>query len=398
MLMVMTRTLTSLCAFFFLRSVTAAVSEDEPRDCSSADQSSCRAVPSWTQAAASEDEGLELLQFKGSEKTKKICPVPNMTQYAPLAKYCPKTLPGDKKEEFSSCLEENRHFTQFANAWEKCGLLADCGAVMLWSDGNYYLRRATDPDSHVVVANVKLWNYDCQASKQEAKALEKMAEDKAQEIVKKERRKLNEKEQAEAHAIKGHLEAELQEIKDEASRVEEEEQKFVTETELKASALHERAHNLADTTAKVTQDATQARNRLDKANKVEAQAEYLVFHDEGLKMTKEEAAKKVAEEQTQIEATNAQFKEISNEATSLSKQIKEIQAHMDAVKNDDEKKIAQAKVKTWAANEKKDKLVTELHDLSLKRADVEEKLNAKKQKLKEGQAELNDMEEQMKEA
>lgn len=390
----MTRTGTSLLSFFFLCSATAAVPDDESRACSAADQSNCRVAPSWTQALAAEDEGLELLQFKGSEKTRKICPVPDVANYAPTAKYCPKHLPGENTT-ISTCVEKNRHFTQLENAWEKCGLLEDCGAVMQWSDGMYYLRRTTDPDSLSFVAGVKLWNYECQASKDEALALEKMADTKAKELIKEKRWKVMQKEKADFQEVNSHLQGELQSIKEETSRVEEEEMKLITEANLKEEALHEQAQKLQDTTAKVTKDATLAKERLDKANKLEAEAQNLIFHDEGLKMTKEQAAQKVAEETTELQTTNTHLQEISKEATSVAAQIKEIQARMDDVKSNSQEKIAKANVQTEAARAKKTKLVSELHDIALKKANVEEKLRAQKKKLKETQAELNDIEEQM---
>jgi len=47
----------------------------------------------------------------------------------------------------SGCISGNKGYTTFAEAWEACGIVAECGEVMRWTEeGRYYLRRLDDPD------------------------------------------------------------------------------------------------------------------------------------------------------------------------------------------------------------------------------------------------------------
>lgn len=43
------------------------------------------------------------------------------------------------------CLRENRPLDSWGEAWEECGNMRECGAIVRWHTGKYYLRRADDP-------------------------------------------------------------------------------------------------------------------------------------------------------------------------------------------------------------------------------------------------------------
>jgi len=45
----------------------------------------------------------------------------------------------------SSCVNDNVPFLHFADAWEECGRIAECGFIMRHPNRGFYLRRATDP-------------------------------------------------------------------------------------------------------------------------------------------------------------------------------------------------------------------------------------------------------------
>jgi len=65
-----------------------------------------------------------------------------------------------ENDDPSSCLAENRLHSSFAEAWQACSTTSDCGFIMKFSDGKYYLRRASDPDNNVQSAGMM---YTCQA-------------------------------------------------------------------------------------------------------------------------------------------------------------------------------------------------------------------------------------------
>lgn len=59
----------------------------------------------------------------------------------------------------SSCLANNEHYYTLEEAWEACGRQPECGFIMRWTTGEFYLRRSTDPD--MPVAGAKSMLYTC---------------------------------------------------------------------------------------------------------------------------------------------------------------------------------------------------------------------------------------------
>jgi len=47
--------------------------------------------------------------------------------------------------EGGSCVNGNKPFKTFADAWKACGIIAECGFIMKHPTRGYYLRRASDP-------------------------------------------------------------------------------------------------------------------------------------------------------------------------------------------------------------------------------------------------------------
>eukprot|EP00930_Biecheleria_cincta_P056229 TRINITY_DN42390_c0_g1_i1.p1 TRINITY_DN42390_c0_g1~~TRINITY_DN42390_c0_g1_i1.p1 ORF type:complete len:485 (-),score=56.21 TRINITY_DN42390_c0_g1_i1:172-1626(-) len=45
----------------------------------------------------------------------------------------------------SGCLNGNKAYSSFSQAWSACGIVEGCGVVMKWRNGKYFLRRSTDP-------------------------------------------------------------------------------------------------------------------------------------------------------------------------------------------------------------------------------------------------------------
>ena len=45
----------------------------------------------------------------------------------------------------ANCINQNIGYSDLAAAWKRCGELPECGKIMKYTDGKYYLRRATDP-------------------------------------------------------------------------------------------------------------------------------------------------------------------------------------------------------------------------------------------------------------
>jgi len=52
---------------------------------------------------------------------------------------------GCPSDRTDSCVAGNRDYAVFSDAWAACGRVPECGAIMKWTSGNYYLRRADDP-------------------------------------------------------------------------------------------------------------------------------------------------------------------------------------------------------------------------------------------------------------
>mmetsp|Transcript_120234 Transcript_120234/g.218637 ORF Transcript_120234/g.218637 Transcript_120234/m.218637 type:complete len:343 (+) Transcript_120234:76-1104(+) len=106
--------------------------------------------------------GLEMLQMKGSAVSKKACPVPDYSKGE-------RHLKGCLDEDPAQCINSNLAFSTLSEAWAQCGKEKQCGAVLQDTDGNYYLRRESDPDVEIkeVMADIRLFLYDCQ-EKEEA--------------------------------------------------------------------------------------------------------------------------------------------------------------------------------------------------------------------------------------
>jgi len=66
---------------------------------------------------------------------------------------------GCPSDRTDSCLLGNRDYAVFADAWAACGRVPECGAIMRWTSGNYYLRRRGDP--HVPMAGAFSMFYSC---------------------------------------------------------------------------------------------------------------------------------------------------------------------------------------------------------------------------------------------
>merc|ERR1719323_342159 len=59
------------------------------------------------------------------------------------SKGCPNT-----KTDSSTCMNKNKGYSSFSHAWSECGKTNECKYISRWTNGKYYLRRATDPDDH----------------------------------------------------------------------------------------------------------------------------------------------------------------------------------------------------------------------------------------------------------
>lgn len=62
------------------------------------------------------------------------CPAPTSPAFAGHGQACG-----------GSCINTNLQYGEFAEAWTACGIVPECGAIMKWTDGSYYLRRLSDP-------------------------------------------------------------------------------------------------------------------------------------------------------------------------------------------------------------------------------------------------------------
>lgn len=68
---------------------------------------------------------------------------------------------GCPTDSMSSCVANNKNYATFADAWAACGAIPECGVIMRWTDGGYFLRRSSDPDFPVSGAASML--YSCTA-------------------------------------------------------------------------------------------------------------------------------------------------------------------------------------------------------------------------------------------
>ena len=77
----------------------------------------------------------------------KACPAP------------PEVLPSKGKNcQSNICLNSNTGYDTFVQAWTRCGEVAECGFIMRYDDGKYYLRRTSDPDR----TDMQGISYSCQ--------------------------------------------------------------------------------------------------------------------------------------------------------------------------------------------------------------------------------------------
>jgi len=56
-----------------------------------------------------------------------------------------------------SCLANDAHFHTLDDAWDACSRTAECGLVMKFTDGYFYMRRRSDPDREMAGANSMLY-------------------------------------------------------------------------------------------------------------------------------------------------------------------------------------------------------------------------------------------------
>ena len=45
-----------------------------------------------------------------------------------------------------NCINGNKAYLNIKFAWDACEDIPECGFVMLWNDGKFYLRRSSDQD------------------------------------------------------------------------------------------------------------------------------------------------------------------------------------------------------------------------------------------------------------
>eukprot|EP00928_Gymnodinium_smaydae_P037679 TRINITY_DN26116_c0_g1_i1.p1 TRINITY_DN26116_c0_g1~~TRINITY_DN26116_c0_g1_i1.p1 ORF type:complete len:303 (+),score=88.53 TRINITY_DN26116_c0_g1_i1:104-910(+) len=114
-------------------------------------------------------EGKDAEGAKGAEGKKAAsCPAPEES-FDMNGKDCP---------EEGECLNDNKPYDTFKEAWKQCGEVDGCGIVMKNTDGKYYLRREEDPDKEDM-PNAGM-AYECKATegKKEAKKEEMSKMDK----------------------------------------------------------------------------------------------------------------------------------------------------------------------------------------------------------------------------
>mmetsp|Transcript_773 Transcript_773/g.1541 ORF Transcript_773/g.1541 Transcript_773/m.1541 type:complete len:254 (-) Transcript_773:82-843(-) len=110
--------------------------------------------------ALEEDEaGLQMVQLKKSaiRQPGPPCLPPDNKLAMARGKDCPKRSHHDT--EGSTCLNGNKPYSTMAQAWEDCGKIKECGAVMQNVDYHWYLRRHSDPDTKL--KGQVLYAYNC---------------------------------------------------------------------------------------------------------------------------------------------------------------------------------------------------------------------------------------------
>jgi len=125
----------------------------------------CDSAQSWTQDVVDEEQAINMLQVKGSKlSTKRACPIPDFPAFYGYGKGCPESVA--YKKAFTTCLDGNKAYPTFAEAWAACGRNDECQAVLQDKDNQYYLRRASDPDLPAG-QGYYLSKYDCPELKEQ---------------------------------------------------------------------------------------------------------------------------------------------------------------------------------------------------------------------------------------
>jgi len=81
----------------------------------------------------------------------KVCSPPQETEFTLTHKGCP--VENDK----TSCVANDAHFHTLSEAWDACSRTAECGLIMKFSDGYFYMRRRSDPDREVAGSHSMLY-------------------------------------------------------------------------------------------------------------------------------------------------------------------------------------------------------------------------------------------------
>merc|ERR1719336_3363311 len=79
------------------------------------------------------------------------CSPPSSEKFDLPHKGCP--VDGDA----SSCLSNDEHYYTLGEAWEACGRISECGIIMKYTDGYFYLRRHSDPDMEIAGSHSMLY-------------------------------------------------------------------------------------------------------------------------------------------------------------------------------------------------------------------------------------------------
>merc|ERR1719330_1126365 len=87
---------------------------------------------------------------------KEVCAVPTSGFNLPH-KGCP------TEDDKSSCVANDAHYHTLSEAWDACSRNSECGLVMKFTDGNFYLRRESDPDREIAGSSSML--YTCEQHK-----------------------------------------------------------------------------------------------------------------------------------------------------------------------------------------------------------------------------------------
>jgi len=82
------------------------------------------------------------------------CPPPT-ENYDAYRKDCP-----NRRRNANRCLNGNRAYDSFSEAWAACATVAQCAYVMKYTNQKYYLRRETDPDRLDITTQMSM-KYTC---------------------------------------------------------------------------------------------------------------------------------------------------------------------------------------------------------------------------------------------